>query len=240
MKRKHSLLDSLKIVGQQALLPFLIIFVASWIAHGFKEISGETGVLVSVLAMVASNLTIILAYALFLNRRGRDMADEIKANGPITLNWVGISVLVSFIPLLIGIFSNKVIQPIFFETANTTTELLNYDGSFSLVVSVFYPLVLAPITEEFIYRGISGNLLQVFDDYTPKGNRILFVLLSSFFFALMHLQTGLSPFGNFISFFSPFVSGIVFSSLYLKGKHLAYPMIAHILYNSLVLFMSQM
>jgi hypothetical protein len=79
--------------------------------------------------------------------------------------------------------------------------------------------VVAPLTEEFLFR---GYILQSFlKQYSVKKS----VLVSSFLFALLHL--------NPWQFTSAFCLGIIFSLLFIKYKSLIPSLIAHSVFNSI-------
>ena len=225
------------------LLPLSILIFAAFyltlIAQTTSSSSSSNNfILYSVLSMIASNFTVISIYNLRLSKKRLSMVKELKFEAKLQVKEIIISLLLVLLIFIFSLFATHVIKPIFFETATTTEKLLNYSGAFPFVVIVLYPLIIAPITEEIIFRGISGNILGVFNKEATKITKITFVILSSTVFALMHLQLNADPFTNFLTFFSPFISGIVFSTNYLHSKNISYPIITHIAYNSLVFLFS--
>jgi membrane protease YdiL (CAAX protease family) len=79
-------------------------------------------------------------------------------------------------------------------------------------------VVLAPILEETIFRGL------LFSRLTVKWGLLTGIMVSSFVFGLLH----------FISFIGASVMGVVLCVLYLKTRTLLIPMALHALYNFIV------
>lgn len=93
-----------------------------------------------------------------------------------------------------------------------------YYNIFNILISV----ILAPIVEEFLYRGI---LLYKF---SFKQNIRLGIIISSLFFGILH-----------IDLIGSFVFGIIMCLLYLKTKTLVIPIMSHSLYNFIFLIVEQ-
>lgn len=97
-------------------------------------------------------------------------------------------------------------------SANETSTPQLYNG-----LMLFAALVVAPITEEFLFRGI---LLHRWG--TKWGVRPAIVLTSAFFGVLHSNLVGL------------FVFGVVMALLYLHSRSLIVPIVAHMLNNAIV------
>ena len=99
-------------------------------------------------------------------------------------------------------------QKIFFTSAETAAPFLY--NSLQLITII----LIAPIAEEVLFRGILFQRLSV------KWGVILGTLISSFIFALLHL--------NFIGLFN---FGLIMALVYLKTRTLLIPILLHILNN---------
>lgn len=99
-----------------------------------------------------------------------------------------------------------------------TSEVSAPDGVLQTVVFLIVYIVLAPVTEEIMFRGIILERLRRYGD-------IFAILSSAMMFSLMH--------GAFESFLSAFISGVIFAliSIY-SGSPLA-SMIVHATNNAL-------
>jgi len=85
-------------------------------------------------------------------------------------------------------------------------------------VDLVFVVILAPILEEILFRGIcTKRLLMVGEGYA--------IILSSAFFALCH--------GNFFQIFYAFALGCFFSFIYVKTGKLIYSILYHMLINFL-------
>lgn len=89
------------------------------------------------------------------------------------------------------------------------------------VVSAIATIIVAPITEEFLFRGF------ILQRWAVKWNLPLAVMLSSVLFGFMHLNpVGLTMFG------------LVMATLYIKTRSLLIPIAAHALNNLLATLMT--
>ncbi len=88
----------------------------------------------------------------------------------------------------------------------------------ALIAGFVSTCVVAPITEEFFYRGI------IVSGFSNKGNAVA-VILSSFLFALAH--------GSLTLFAMPFVYGFVFALIAIKTKSIFPTIIMHSVCNIL-------
>ncbi|MGQ7358453.1 lysostaphin resistance A-like protein [Streptococcus suis] len=82
--------------------------------------------------------------------------------------------------------------------------------------------ILSPIREEYLYRGIFQEKIR------NKDFPIISVFITAILFAFVH------SYEISLSFWSALFPGILFSWIYYKTNHLKYPIVAHILSNSIV------
>ena len=99
-------------------------------------------------------------------------------------------------------------------------DFLNFDFiskvSFVLAGGYFSKLVLAPISEELVFRGVFLNKLRLFVPLSFA------VLISSLLFGSVH---------SYGSMFSAVVFAVCMAILYLKTENIFVPMLAHFLNN---------
>lgn len=105
------------------------------------------------------------------------------------------------------------------ETTANQQEILALIGSYPPLLLLVQSVLVAPILEEILFRGILGELLC--------GKSLFFYLIPTTIFALAHRPT---DFGSFVVYFWP---ALVFSYLYRSTERLEVPMLAHILMNGL-------
>lgn len=82
----------------------------------------------------------------------------------------------------------------------------------------FSGVLLAPVMEEFIFRGI------ILNKWADKRSNTRALVLSSLLFGLLHINTLIVP---------QFIGGLLYGLVYLKTKRLIYPIFMHMLYNAL-------
>lgn len=88
-----------------------------------------------------------------------------------------------------------------------------------VIVSLFYSCIIAPVTEEFFYRGM---LLKVFS----KSNQRFAVFITAFFFGIGH--------GNLHQFVLGFFMGIFLAHITLKHGSIIPSIFVHVFINSVV------
>ena len=88
----------------------------------------------------------------------------------------------------------------------------------ALIAGFISTCVVAPVTEEFFYRGVLISGIS-------KRGKAVAVILSSFLFAIAH--------GSLTIFVMPFVYGIVFALVAIKTKSIVPPIIMHAVCNIL-------
>lgn len=224
------------------LLTFIASFYLSFIAYGRKN--SPNFVLMTLIAMILSFLTIFIVYYLYLKKNNRDFLHEMgitKYN--LNLRLVIISILTTMLNMLIistliYLFGDGSTSSVSNEIENNTKRALEvYSGAFPVFVSVLYPVIVAPIMEELLFRGMFGSLFRVNDKDTKMYMKVLFVIVSALVFGTQHFQGNGTLFGVISSFAFPAVSGVIYSTIYLKEKNIAAPIIVHSMYNlSIVLF----
>ncbi len=192
-------------------------------------------VLVSVISMILSNITTIALYCMIKRKNFTVLIKEIKLHKSNNLKYIITSILLVLVIFIFNILLAAILNPSSKHT--TTQELMGYSGVFAVLVNFIYPMILAPLTEELIFRGLLGNVFQVFNTDTNKKRKIYFVVVSSLIFSLMHLQETGDLATSFLAAFIPCISGIIFGLEYLKTKNLIYPIITHVSYNSLIILL---
>lgn len=126
-------------------------------------------------------------------------------------------VLLGILMQVATILVNITILPKTGETSSTIQTI----QSLPLFLTVLFPVVLAPLVEELFFRVLSFQLLW---------GKKLYVLLSSFLFALMHLTTN-TPFFVGVMFVEIFLMGVVLSLTYQKFNNVYYNIAIHVGYN---------
>lgn len=169
----------------------------------------------------------------FVDRASLRIEQQI-ANTKFNLSLLVIPILLSFIAInSIVIYWNSQIQfPEFMssfeeyvrrtetDTMRLTTYLTNFENFNEFIAGIIVIGIFAGIGEEYVFRGILQPKLH---QYT--GNAHLGIWLSAIIFSAIHVQ--------FYGFFPRMLLGALFGYLYLYSGSLFYPILAHILNNSL-------
>ena len=114
----------------------------------------------------------------------------------------------SIFNILIGVIKGKdVINPLL-ETMEGT----------SLVATVIFAGILAPIFEEYVFRGVFLDKLRVYGDETA-------IWVTALAFGLFH--------GNLSQFFYAFILGIIFGYIAINTNQIKYTIILHMMINIL-------
>lgn len=121
-----------------------------------------------------------------------------------------LSAVFSLLYLVIIISPNFIIEQILldFEYDNTQID--------SILSSIFLPVVIAPIVEEYIFRGF------LFKKLYEKNGLMVSAIISSSVFSILHLNLG---------FVGHFVFGIFLCFIFLQTRNLWVPIILHSLHN---------
>lgn len=146
--------------------------------------------------------------------------------------WLSVFIVILAVRVLSGgviqitlFFASLISQDFAKNAVETANESFIYNGeNFFLQISywlLFFItiVVIAPITEEFIFRG------AILHRWATKWGIVTGILMSSFLFGIFHVN---------IFFISISISGFVYALLYIKTGSLLVPIIAHALHNFLV------
>ena len=133
--------------------------------------------------------------------------EKIKDNIYLVIN-------VSLIFLSIGIISGFIIEQLKITGLEEINNAFNSKGIFLALVST---VILAPIIEELLFRGL------IFNRINSKWNGWLAIIISALLFAVLH--------GNLPQILNAFILGIGLGYFYNKYHNLWYCIIAHALNN---------
>ncbi len=217
----------LKLKTRHLLFWFLIINIVSSFAvfgiFNILNISQEDPLFIYVFYSVTFILT-----CSWLLKRFKDLNfgyNKLLKRPPQGYRWlklvglIGILVISSLGWGLFYFYFLSLIAPSWFENVMASLEAQNpASSSFPIVyniLTVFSFVIIAPIAEEFIFRGFLLNR------WATKWNLHLGIILSSVVFGCLHVN----PIG--ISIF-----GIILCLLYIKTKTLIVPIVAHAINNA--------
>ena len=134
------------------------------------------------------------------------------------LGILGVQGLSYFIQVLISSFTG--ISGMSESTVNT---MAFNDDMVKTAVTLFYFIIIAPVTEELLFRGVVLNALSPVD-------RIFGLVATSLLFGLMH--------GNFNQMFNGFLLGLLLGYIALKSGSVVPSIIVHMIANANAMFCS--
>ncbi|HEM3716448.1 TPA: CPBP family intramembrane metalloprotease [Streptococcus suis] len=161
-------------------------------------------------------LTILVFWLLdTLRKKYRDYNLEVKNYSYIKL--FGLVILEIIIKIvLLNIFIRLV-----GSTSDNSSMLELFQSKYGWM-ALLSTNILSPIREEYLYRGIFQERIR------NKDFPIISVFITAILFAFVH------SYEISLSFWSALFPGFLFSWIYYKTNHLKYPIVAHILLNSIV------
>ncbi|HFI0112694.1 TPA: lysostaphin resistance A-like protein [Streptococcus suis] len=127
--------------------------------------------------------------------------------------------------VILGIIIKIVLLNIFIRLVGSTSDnssMLELFQSKYGWMALLSTNILSPIREEYLYRGIFQERIR------NKDFPIISVFITAILFAFVH------SYEISLSFWSALFPGFLFSWIYYKTNHLKYPIVAHILSNSIV------
>lgn len=129
------------------------------------------------------------------------------------------------IGFILMIIANYIINYIIIPNGISNNE----QGNINLILKnkLIYPIsvcIFIPFIEEIVFR------LELKKRYK---NKYIFILLSSFIFALLHLITN-TKLIEFLYFIPYFILGLTFSTIYTKTNNIFSNILAHIIHNTII------
>lgn len=206
-----------KIIGICIGLPILNLVISSTLVAMFVILNQYMEVLASniyAIALIGDIITLLLIALIFLPSgygiKDRMNIKKISRKGffSIILLGIGLSILLIFLTNILEYFI-----PSYQEVSEQLASSKNY--LFDLIIVI----VLIPICEEILYRGIIFGYLRKNFDIT------IAILVQDLIFAIMHL--------NLVQSIYTFILGIVLALVYTDSDSILGNIIVHILFNLL-------
>ena len=129
------------------------------------------------------------------------------------------------LPFVVSIIASQALKGQ--KVENETTNLIL---SMSMWLKILSAVIVAPIAEEIMFRGI------LFDVFNKDQSTKLYPIVSGILFGIMHVQLG-----SLAEILVPIVitgaAGLFWAMLYQKEKNLYLTIAAHMLYNGIVIIL---
>lgn len=172
---------------------------------------------------IVSTIIMILLYVIQITLLVIPMANELKRDFSVLQNNFKLyisKILPRFGIVIIAYFICTFAVMLFVGEISENQLLLN---SLPIYVSVFLAIVVAPLTEELMFRGFIRKFIK---------NDILFILVSSIIFGALHVTVA-SSWQQLLYIIPYSILGLAFSLNYLKTKNIASNILLHGAWNSI-------
>lgn len=182
------------------------------------------------LSTIVAELAIVSSYIFFAKRNIRISAKELLGFQNFNPKHVGLSALLG-IALFAGLqIVAIIVGKIFSEpitSSETSTNVTNGTGILGVIALFFIVPILAPFVEEMLFRGVVLNGLSL-----GGMKNITAIIISSFFFSIVHFQGFDTATDVFILIWIGFMA-ICQAVIFLKTKSIYNTIAIHIAYNSI-------
>lgn len=123
---------------------------------------------------------------------------------------------------LISIEVNKLISLTGYSFTGENLSVFEFKNLYQTITMTIYAAIVAPIVEEFVFRGFILETLKGF-------NTKLAIIISAFIFGLFHME--------YFQLLPAIISGILLGILYVKNKSIWVPVGAHMINNIISLIL---
>ncbi|MDZ7836353.1 MAG: type II CAAX endopeptidase family protein [Alkalibacterium sp.] len=185
-----------------------VIFITPFFPEGskdFLEISGRTGIILAVAFFIVRHFG--KAGISFHSIIGdKSVNNKLLLFSSAHVNWQTY-LYFSFVGLILRLFITRPEFPAFALSLMEDTAPVEFNNW--LIIST---VILGPVIEEFIFRGI------ILNKWAEKSTNTRALIISSLLFGILHIGSFIVP---------QFIGGLLYGIVYIKTKKLIYPIIMH-------------
>ncbi|MFD3218900.1 CPBP family intramembrane glutamic endopeptidase [Bacillus sp. BR_7a] len=197
-----------------------IIGVQLLVKTGWYDIQGNQQLAIQQLIvhweLIGYSLTLIIFFLIYRKELINDIKLSIKLSRS-SFVWIFIGTVFIFLAQMVGSLLDKsVFQPTT-QSANTSSTVAAATISPVALISI---VLLAPLVEEFVFRYAAINILA------QKFKQTWSILISSFFFSIMHF--------DFPFIFGYFLIGLILAVVYVRTNRLLVSFVVHASMNFIV------
>lgn len=211
--------EKLKNIGIALIILFLYLSLSYVLAFAFSEAFASKNNIVSSASLILGNLFILLMIMLFfVPKLVNDSNNLTKEHLKIAYkNWL-IGLVIMYVSNIIILLINKDLA----TNEATNRAILEQTPIYAILVMV----IIAPITEELIFRLSLKNIFK---------NKYIYCLFSGLIFGLMHLTTATSL--TELLFIIPYGAlGFFFAKTLYDTDNIYAPIMTHITHNAMIIF----
>ncbi|MEC5236243.1 MULTISPECIES: CPBP family intramembrane glutamic endopeptidase [Bacillus cereus group] len=164
-------------------------------------------------------LTLIIIFLIY----SKELINDSKLSIKLSRNsfiWILVGIILVFLAQMVGSVLDKSVFQLTTQSANTSSTVAAAAISPVAFISI---VLLAPLVEEFVFRYAAINIL------TRKFKETWSILISSFFFSIMHF--------DFPFIFGYFLIGLVLAVVYVRTNRLLVSFVVHASMNLIVVIL---
>lgn len=213
-------------------IPFFAI--GCIIAASFLDSINTAPIINGVLVAVLAQIIVIIAVLFATNQLARNKWNQ--ALGLVNLKMAnitkgvitGLSLMIALqvLSLVISLFTEPV------ESSQTSTSLGETAGMSRYIVLLFIVPVIVPFVEEVFFRGYIMGFIRNSGYLTPRKMTVIAVIISSIFFASLHVQGFATVTDWFVIGWITFVA-VINAILVIRTGSVWTAVASHIAYNSI-------
>ena len=175
------------------------------------------------ITFIISTILSLISYTLFF-KETKIKKEKVKVKNAIIFGFIIIAI--SSIGLILSERINDIIELFGCSFSKESLEALKFNKGlyYSLVMGI-YVIILAPISEEIIFRG------YILENLKKYGNKPA-IIISALLFALFHMQ--------YYQFLPAVLSGLLLGILYIKYNSIKLPIAAHMINNIISLINAEL
>lgn len=166
--------------------------------------------------LIGFSLTFIIIFLIY----SKELINDPKLSTKLSRNsfvWILVGIILVFLGQMVGSLLDKSVFQLTTQSANTSSTVATAAISPVALISI---VLLAPLIEEFVFRYAAINIL------TRKFKQTWSILISSFFFSIMHF--------DFPFIFGYFLIGLVLAVVYVRTNRLLVSFVVHASMNLIV------
>ncbi|SCC40150.1 MULTISPECIES: CPBP family intramembrane glutamic endopeptidase [Bacillus cereus group] len=169
--------------------------------------------------LIGFSLTLIIFFLIYRKELMNDTKLSIKLSRS-SFVWILVGIILVFLAQMVGSLLDKSVFQLTTQSANTSSTVAAAAISPVALISI---VLLAPLVEEFVFRYAAINIL------TRKFKQTWSILISSFFFSIMHF--------DFPFIFGYFLIGLVLAVVYVRTNRLLVSFVVHASMNLIVIIL---
>ena len=224
MQNKYDIKDSAIAFILALVIPNVLAFIVLIFASCYTDINTiETTRFYKVLATTLNQISFLLVFFLIIKKKKISIKNSVQTK-KLNFKQILILVSISFVCLflispIINVFDNLLVK----VGVSSSNLPINLTKPINFVYLILTMGILAPVAEEFVFRGI------ILDGLKSKGNRIA-IIVSSLMFMLIHLSLHQTIY--------QFILGIILAIVVLITDNIFSSILIHFINNTFVLIIN--